>query len=58
MKPLHKLRSSANSLRHGMLARTVVLEDENLQFLCDLLAAFQHEPNLIPNTPIPSQELS
>ena len=41
--PEGKLRSSANSLRHGLLARTVVLEDENGDTFADLLAAFERD---------------
>ncbi len=41
--PDGKRRSSANSLRHGLLARTVVLEDENGNTFADLLAAFERD---------------
>ena len=41
--PEGRLRSSANSLRHGLLARTVVLEDENGDTFADLLAAFERD---------------
>ena len=41
--PEGKRRSSANSLRHGLLARTVVLEDENGNTFADLLAAFERD---------------
>jgi len=38
-----KARSSANSLRHGLLARSVVLDDENGDTFADLLAAFERD---------------
>ena len=41
--PESKARSSKNSLRHGLLARTVVLEDENLQSFTDLLIAVERD---------------
>jgi hypothetical protein len=41
--PESKRRSAANNLRHGMLARTVVLEDENLQSFADLLSALERD---------------
>lgn len=36
-------RSAANGRKHGLLARTVVLEDENLQSFRDLLSAFERD---------------
>jgi len=41
--PESKLRSAGRNLRHGLLARTVVLEDENLQSFADLLSAFERD---------------
>jgi hypothetical protein len=40
---LGKLRSSQNSRRHGMLSKTVVLENERPAAFSDLLAAFEAE---------------
>jgi len=44
--PESKARSSKNSLRLGLLARTVVLEDENLQSFTDLLIAVARDLDL------------
>jgi len=37
--PESKRRSAANSLRHGLLSRTVVLEDEDFQAFSDLFSS-------------------
>jgi hypothetical protein len=50
--PEAKQRSAANSLKHGLVAHTVVLEDENLQAFTDLLNSFERE--LQPQTEIQS----
>ena len=41
--PEGKRRSAANSTRHGLLANTVVLEDENAAAFTSLLAAFERD---------------
>ncbi len=38
-----KLNASRNSIRHGLLARTVVLEEESAERFLELLAAFTEE---------------
>ncbi len=48
--PEGKRRSAANSMRHGLLANTVVLEDENAAAFTSLLAAFERD--LHPQTEI------
>jgi hypothetical protein len=50
--PEAKQRSAANNLKHGLVARTVVLEDENLQAFTDLLNSYELE--LQPQTEIQS----
>ena len=47
--PEGKLASSRNSLRHGLLARTVVLEDESSETFIELLASYRQEHQ--PETP-------
>ncbi len=41
--PEGKLRSAGNSRRHGVLARTIVLDDERAASFTTLLAAFESE---------------
>jgi hypothetical protein len=41
--PEAQRRSAANNLKHGLLAQTLVLEDENLQAFTDLLKAHQRK---------------
>jgi hypothetical protein len=41
--PEAQRRSAANNLKHGLLAQTPVLEDENLQAFTDLLRAHQRK---------------
>jgi hypothetical protein len=41
--PEGKLASSRNSLRHGVLSKTIVLEDESSETFVELLAALQEE---------------
>jgi len=41
--PESKRRSVTNNLRHGLLSRTVVLEDEDFQSFIDLLGALQRD---------------
>jgi hypothetical protein len=41
--PEGKLGSSRNSLRHGVLSKTIVLEDESSETFVELLAAPQDE---------------
>src|SRR5271154_833336 len=38
-----KVRSAENSRRHGLLARTLVLEEENAGSFAELLAAFERD---------------
>jgi len=47
--PEGKLASSRNSLRHGILSKTIVLEDESSETFVDLLASYQQEHQ--PQTP-------
>jgi hypothetical protein len=41
--PESKAHSAANSLRHGMLAKVVVLDDENPQVFADLIGVFERD---------------
>lgn len=41
--PESKARSAASNLKHGLLAHTIVLKDENIQAFTDLLAELEHE---------------
>jgi hypothetical protein len=41
--PESKARSVTNNLRHGLLSRTVVLEEENLKSFADLLTALERD---------------
>jgi hypothetical protein len=50
--PEARQRSAANNLKHGLVAHTVVLEDENLQAFTDLLTDYERE--LQPQTEIES----
>jgi hypothetical protein len=47
--PEGKLASSANSLRHGILSKTIVLRDESSDDFIELLASYQAEHQ--PETP-------
>lgn len=48
--PAGKLRSARNSLRHGILARTIVLDEESAASFNRLLSAFERE--LQPRGPV------
>src|SRR5579863_2385025 len=48
--PEGKLRSARNSIRHGVLARTIVLQEESAASFNNLLAAFEQE--LQPHGPV------
>ena len=49
---INTVRTAMNNLQHGLLAHTIVLEDENLQAFTDLLSAF--ERNLGPRNEMES----
>jgi hypothetical protein len=43
LDPEARLRSARNNLRHGLLAKLILLKDEKPQVLVDLIAAFERD---------------